>query len=250
MDITLFREIGLSPGEIKVYFALLEISSAKTGEISKKSGIHTSKVYPILDKLIQKGLVSYIIENNVRHYRASNPNQFVNFIRQKKRQLNDQEQELKKIIPEILLKQKSSKQKQSAEVYEGIKGVNALFEIMLEEWQKEEEYFVFAPGEEYKVEEMNKFFKKHHLKRIEKEITVKVLVLEEQKDYYKKTYRGVKNMAIRYTKLSLPAGINIVHNKVVTLIWEPIPTAFVIESKFIADRYRKFFKELWKTAKK
>ena len=30
---------------------------------------------------------------------------------------------------------------------------------------------------------MNKFFKKHHLKRIEKEITVKVLVLEEQKDY-------------------------------------------------------------------
>ena len=66
MNEELLKEIGLTPGEIKVYTALLENDLSRTGKISKLSGVHTSKVYPILDRLIEKGLVSYIIENNVK----------------------------------------------------------------------------------------------------------------------------------------------------------------------------------------
>ena len=249
MNEELLKEIGLTPGEIKVYTALLENDSSRTGKISKLSGVHTSKVYPILDRLIEKGLASYIIENNVKHYRATNPKQLISYIHKKKRILDEQEKELKNIIPEILLKQKKAKYKQSAYVYEGLKGITAIFEIMLDEWKSGEDYLVFAPGEEYKVKEINDFFKRHHPKRIEKGIVVKALALKNQKKFYKKTYENVKNMKIRYTNLSLPAGINIVGNKVVTLIWEPLPTAFVIDSEFLAERYRDFFNNVWKISK-
>ena len=161
----------------------------------------------------------------------------------------EQEKELTNIIPEILLKQKKAKYKQSAYIYEGFKGITAIFEIILDEWKSGEDYLVFAPGEEYKVKEINDFFKRHHPKRIEKGIVVKALALKNQKKFYNKTYENVKNMKIRYTNLSLPAGINIVGNKVVTLIWEPLPTAFVIDSEFLAERYRDFFNNVWRRSK-
>ena len=245
MDAEILRQIGLSDGEIKVYFALLEIGSSKTGKISQKAGVHTSKIYGILDKLIQKGLASYIIENNVRYYQASEPKQLAEYIRQKINSMKQQEEEIQKIIPQLMLKQKLSGHKQSAAIYEGDDGIKAIFEIMLEEWKAGEDYLVLAPGDEFRNEKMNKFFLKHNLKRLEKGVIVKVIALENQKEFYKKRYANSKNMIFRFTKQSLPASINIVHNKVCTLIWEPQPTAFVIDSEDVAKKYKYFFHNLW-----
>lgn len=250
MDLSLLKEIGLTEGEIKVYFALLELGASKTGVISIKAGVHTSKVYLILERLIRKGLTSYVIENNIKYYQASDPKQIIEYLHNKKRILEEQEKNLKDILPKILEKQKYSKERQSAAIYEGVKGIKTLFEEMLDEWNKGDDYLVFSPGEEFKNKELNEFFKKHNLKRIEKGIVVKSLSLDTQREFYKKAYRGIKNFRFRFTKFSLPAGINIVKNKVSTLIYEPIPTAFVIESKFVAQRYRTFFYNLWKASKK
>ncbi|MBS3093361.1 hypothetical protein J4456_02135 [Candidatus Pacearchaeota archaeon] len=249
MDKSIFAEIGFSKGEIKVYFALLEKGKSKTGEISKYSGVHTSKVYLILDKLIQKGLVSYIIENNIKYFQPSDPEHLLEYIKLKKNRLSEQEEQLKKIIPKIKEKQKLSQYKQSAAVYEGIKGINVLFEEMLDLWKKGEEYLVFAPGDEFKNEKVNEFFKKHHLKRIERGVVVKVIALDSQKEFYKKEYKEVKNFDFRFSSLALPAGVNIVGNKVSMLIGEPYPTAYLIESPFMAKRYRDFFQNIWKIAK-
>lgn len=245
----MLKEIGLTEGEIKVYFALLELGSSKTGEISIKAEVHTSKVYLILERLIRKGLASYVIKNNIRYYQITDPKQIISYIHNRKRRLDEQENQIKKILPEILERQKYIKYKQSSSIYEGIKGVQALFEKMLDEWKPGDDYLVFAPGRESQIKEMNEFFRKHHLKRIEKGINVRALALESQKKDYKKAYKNMKKINIRYTKFSLPIGINIVKDRVVTLIWEPTPTAFVIESEFVADRYRVFFNNIWKTAK-
>ncbi len=246
MDLNLLKGLGLTEGEIKVYFALLELGSSKTGEISLKSTIHTSKVYPILDRLIEKGLASYIIENNVRYYQASNPDQILKLIEVKKRDLNEQEEKIKTIIPEILKKQKFAKYKQSAAVYEGIRGIKTAFESMLDDWKNGEDYIVMSPGDEFKSPEINKFFKKHHQLRIEKNIEVKVLALESQKEFYKKEYKNIQNIEFRFSEFSLPAGVNIVHNKVSMLIGEPIPIVYVIESEILATRFKTFFNKLWK----
>ena len=60
MDTSTLREAGLTEGEIKVYLALLELGSSTTGPIVDKSGISRSIIYQILEKLMEKGLVSFI----------------------------------------------------------------------------------------------------------------------------------------------------------------------------------------------
>lgn len=61
MKENILEEIGLTKGENKVYFALLKIGWTTTGRAIEEAKISAGKVYHILDKLMKKRLVSYII---------------------------------------------------------------------------------------------------------------------------------------------------------------------------------------------
>ena len=64
MDTKILEEIGLTKTEIKIYITLLAQGQCTTTVIVREAGIHASKVYEYLDKLIAKGLVSYVIKSN------------------------------------------------------------------------------------------------------------------------------------------------------------------------------------------
>ena len=53
MDTSILEKIGLKKSEIKVYLTLLELGSTKTGELTTKSKVSRSKIYEILEKLIE-----------------------------------------------------------------------------------------------------------------------------------------------------------------------------------------------------
>ena len=42
MDIKILEELGFSKGEVKVYFALLELGESSIGPVAKKSGVTAS----------------------------------------------------------------------------------------------------------------------------------------------------------------------------------------------------------------
>ena len=58
----LLEELGLTKGEIKVYLTLLKLGETTTGKIVEEAGISSGKIYEILEKLIRKGLASFIIK--------------------------------------------------------------------------------------------------------------------------------------------------------------------------------------------
>src|SRR3989338_6168431 len=95
------HNIGLSNRESKCYLTLLEMGSSKTGMICKKSAIPSSKIYEILDMLIKKGLVTYVIKGKIKFFQAANPIVLVNLIEEKKK-------EVQAILPQLLLKQQFS----------------------------------------------------------------------------------------------------------------------------------------------
>jgi len=53
-------EIGLSQYEKKTYLTLLRIGNSKSRKIAKESGVSYGRIYEILDKLEEKGLVTII----------------------------------------------------------------------------------------------------------------------------------------------------------------------------------------------
>jgi len=232
------KEVGLSEREINTYLALLELGSTTTGPLIKKSRVPSSKIYQTLDKLANKGLVKHIIISKTKYFQASDPNNLIDFIEEKKKNIIE-------IIPELKHKQVLSENPQEAEVYESIKGVKAAFNDILDSLKKEEEYVVFTLGQELGTEELKRFFKNFHKKRIEKRIKVKLIANKKIKAILSK-YHIRKGMKIKYTKLNLPTGIFIYANKVMTVIWGENPTAFVITSKSNSDRYKEFFEEIWR----
>ena len=87
MDFKILEQIGLAESEIKVYFALMKLGSASTGPIIDEAKINHSNVYSILNKLIDKGLVSYIIKNNVKYFLASDPKNLIDLLNTKEKQI-------------------------------------------------------------------------------------------------------------------------------------------------------------------
>ena len=77
------QQIGLTDGEIRVYLALLELGSTSTGKITKDSGISGSKVYEVLDRLMHKGLATYVIKNGVKYFAPTQPEKILDYLDEK-----------------------------------------------------------------------------------------------------------------------------------------------------------------------
>ncbi|MBS3137081.1 hypothetical protein J4232_01485 [Candidatus Woesearchaeota archaeon] len=244
MDTEILEQIGLSKNEIKIYFTLLELEQSTATPIVKKSGIPNSKIYPTLDKLIKRGLVSYVIKNNVKSFQASDPKNLIDILSTKEKLIAQQKNEIEKLIPEIERKRKFAKEKQEATIYEGLDGIKAAFNHLLTIVQKEKEYYVFTLGEELAREDLRRFFQNYHKKRIEKKIKVKLIANGKIRETFTK-YHKYRNMRIKYSKQKLPTGIFIYEDCVMTVVWKGEPTAFIIKSKNNAQRYKEFFNEIW-----
>ncbi len=230
------EELGLGRREAQTYVALVELGQSKIGAIVKKTGIPSSKIYEILDKLIKRGFVSYVIKGKIKFYQASDPRTLMTFIEEKKRKIQE-------IMPQLLLKQKFAK-RHSVEIFEGQKALFALFTDLIKDAKRGELYLVFSINEENKTEHANLFFKNLAVRRKEKGLDVRLL---KNIRYYKKEKHT--KVQLRYTKFNLPQGISIFRNAVVIVSWIEEPIAIKIESEPFAQQQREFFLELWKEAK-
>ena len=230
------QELGLNKRESICYTALLELGSSKIGAIVKKTGIPSSKIYEILDKLINRGLVSYVKIGKIKHYQASDPKTLLNYIDEKKKKIEE-------ILPQLLLKQKLST-KQSVEMFEGQKALFSLFTNLIKDAKAKEQYLIFSINEENKNDAANHYFKNLAVRRKEKKLDVRLL--KNVKHYKKEKHTKLK---LKYTEFNLPQGITIFRNTVVILSWVESPIAIKIESETISNQLREFFLGQWKIAK-
>lgn len=250
MNRQIFAEIGFTPGEIKVYFALIGLGESTIGPISKKSGITPAKVYPILEKLKEKGLITFVIKSGTKHFQILNPARILDFLDEKDKRIKQQKEEIKELIPALISQQKNEAE-QYAAVYESFNGIKTLYDEILDSLRKNKEDFIgFTLGGEYKIRQANIFFKNYDAKRRSFGIRTKLIGLENQRTFLQQEYGNNPNIEIRYLKHAVPTGVIIYNNKVATLLWHDIPTAFVINSRQNADMYRKFFYDMWKIAKR
>ena len=98
MEKNLMR-LGLTENEAKVYLALLEIGSTSAGEIIKKTKLHRNIVYDNLEKLIEKGLVSFVLIKNIKHFEVNSSHELWDFIDKQKEEVLEKEVLIKKILP-------------------------------------------------------------------------------------------------------------------------------------------------------
>ncbi len=239
MDISILEDIGLTNAEIKVYLSLLELGPSTAGPIIEKSGLQSSVVHATLNKLVEKGLLSFIKEGQRRHYQAANPQHIVELINNKKERFEE-------ILPELLLKQKLSKEKPEVTVYRGINGIKELLLELLEAGGKEHHTFGSTKeslmlGESWWVN--------YNKKRAAKNIKAK-LMFNESLAFWKAEVKYPKS-EVRYTTVGFePLTETIIRNdKLGIIIWTEKPIGILIHNQTAANSYDKFFDVMWIAAR-
>jgi len=248
MNQKLLEEIGLTKGEITVYLTLLKLGETTTGKIIDEAQISSGKIYEILDKLIKKGLVSYIIKEKTKYFQASSPNRILDYLHEKEKQIKQKEQEIEKEIPLLLNMQKSLKKEHETHLYKGFKGIQtAIFEALEDLTSKDE---VLAMGIiSSKSETYNILWQNWHKQRIQKGIICKAIFSDKGTDYYK-NFKRMKKTEVRVLEGLTPSAIDIIGNRVLIFTYGEEPSCLSINNKEIAQSFKTFFNTMWNLAKK
>jgi predicted transcriptional regulator len=142
--INALKSIGLTEGESKAYLALLSIGSSTVGPIIDKSGISASKVYYILERLVNKGLASVMTDQGQKIYTAANPNMIINYLDTEKNKLDQNKETVQKILPLLNLKMGKASRQLMVESSRGIKGFENFYNTMIDEAKPGDCYVTMA----------------------------------------------------------------------------------------------------------
>lgn len=234
------KKFGLTEKETKVYLTCLELGLTTASKISEKANIPRTLTYDILQRLIELGLVSYLIKANKKHFRAADPQKLISILKEK-------EEAVKRVMAELIsLQEKKVGEKTIVEIYEGKEGIKTIFDDILKTKKEDLVFGVTGKADRVLMYYLPSFRKK--LKEIK--IPVKMLC-----DYEAKKSEAVKELSFAKIKYmpkdyKSPFAINIYDNKVAMLIFFNEPLGILIENSKIANGFRNYFNLLWKIAKK
>ena len=234
MALEMLENFGLSRGEIRVYSALLELGSVQVGQIIEKSGLVSSAVHRYIQRLQERGFVSYIKVGKIKHYQAAPPKEILNFI-------DEQRKEFLDILPQLEAKQKIAKEKQQAEVFSGTRGIIAMLNTIIDEAKSGNNYYFFATNMEERNEEIQEFFRRYDSKRKERGLNIRGLAPSSLKHLF----AGRKALKMKFPEFPIPSDITICDDKVALIAWEEKSIGYLIRSKQIYKIYKKFFEEIW-----
>ena len=242
VDYSVLEDIGLTSSEIKVYISLLELGSASAGKILERSRIQNSVVHRSLNSLIGKGIISYILEGKRKVYQASDPENFYDFVEDKKRRLA-------LIMPELRMRQELMQRQTYATIFRGKRGIHELYMNLLK--SNGPEYNSFGGGKDVTHKVMGEsWWKGIHAKRLAHKIPSRQVFDESIKGLglflNDLPLTQIRFLPRRFEQLQETV---IIGDFVGISIFSDTPYGILIKDKTVANGYRKEFELLWSIAK-
>lgn len=233
-------KIGLTEGEAKVYLALSELGSSTVGPIVKKSKVAYSNIYDILNRLIEKGIVSFIVKNKTKYFQAASPSNLIQYLDKKEEEIIHEREALKKILPDLERLQEA-KLKQEAEVFIGKKGLRTAYEKLFKNVSKKDEILFFYIHDEKYAEESDLFY--NSIVDLVREIKNRGMCnMEYKKSWFSKKS---KHLTMKFSNLPLPGNIDIINDKILLVSWDKTIFSVLIHSRSLANNLRNYFNEMW-----
>jgi HTH-type transcriptional regulator, sugar sensing transcriptional regulator len=251
MDTKILEEIGFTKGEIKVYLALLELGNTTTGPIIIKSKVSRSKVYEILIRLEEKGLVTESIKEDTRYFQTTSPKRIKDYIKSKELALKERGKEFDALLPSLMDKQAQISNKQEVKIFMGYEGQKSFYKDAVDRLGKGDEYLVITMGnEEWENENYHTLIANIHKRRLEKKLHTKVLFNSSKGEFKKREHfpNTPPLFEMRELEMNLPNSIIIFKDTVSITSWGDTIRNFVIICQDVADQYKKFFYEVWDKA--
>lgn len=237
-------DIGLSGKEADVYLLCIKHKEITASEISKISNESRTHTYDTINNLIKKGLIAYVIKNNVKYFKAVNPERLLDYLKEKEAKIKEEEKSVQELIPQLReIQSKVGKEETKIEIYEGKEGLKSLLNDIIREGKK----FV-TWGATTKVKEYIPDFviQKYLNERKRKKIKARQLFT----DFY-----GVLESPLSENKklpkeFASPTTTLVYGDKVAIFLWTEVPKVILVQSKELAKSYKSYFELLWKFGEK
>lgn len=245
MDLSILEEAGLTTGEAKVYLSLLKLGLTTTGPLTSDSGVTTSKVYKILDRLTKKGLASRVTKGKTMHFKAASPKRIIDYMEEKEKELDKKKKQVETILPQ--LESVGDIQKKGGTMFEGTKSIMNFFNGILDDLNRGDTYYVMGASYGSELKGIRSFFENFHSRRKEAGVKVKMLANHEV-NLEPATLLDAK---IRYLPKYFVQSMTIVfyNNKAFLFFLTKEPMGFLIENEEAVHGFKIYFDNLWKTAK-
>lgn len=241
METEALEDLGLTRNEAIVYISLLDLGKAHIGQIADKTKMHRRTIYDCLERLEDRGLISFIIEGKTRVFLPVNPQKLREIIKEK-------EFKIENILPKLFEIAKKSKVKTQVVVHKGKEGLKNIMEDVLKN-KPSVLYSLTSAGKGSKT--LPFYVPQFHKKRVKTNIKLEIIfgknkqAIERANELKKIKLTEVKFIDTEYV---IPISLWIYNNKIVLLIW-PSEIGILIENKETAETFKNYFNILWKVAK-
>jgi len=237
----MLEKFGLTDTEEKVYLVLLSVGSSSASEIIKKTLLHRTTVYDVLERLIGKGFASYVIQNKMKYYSATSPSRFLDIALEEKQKAEEKQKLAEEVFKKIKLIKKETQIRSVAQIFIGVKGQKTVMNDIIEEGKD----FIEFGAEGKFSEDLPVYTEQWANGRIKKNIKAKIILTKgSQAPIWK--MNQIKFISKKYQS---PASTFVYGNKTAIFIHENPMTIILIDSKKLTKSYRNYFNLLWKIAK-
>jgi sugar-specific transcriptional regulator TrmB len=247
---TSLQEIGLTQNEVKTYLALTKIGTSTTAPLIKATNINSSKIYESLDKLLEKGLVSYSKIKNKKNWQVEDFKRLLELMEEEKEKISKKEEEIKQLLPKLEEIKNKQKEVSNYRVFEGTKGIKTAREEALNTLNTGDTFYLILSTFP-KNNLLSAYFKDFQERRAKKGIKLKVIynsLFEKDGEYRKK----LPHSEVRFLDPEnlTPTWTEIYGDSVAIGVATNQPSLFVIQNKDISKGYIEMFNNLWMKSKK
>ncbi|VVC03958.1 Sugar-specific transcriptional regulator TrmB [Candidatus Bilamarchaeum dharawalense] len=241
VDKNLLKELGLTNNEVEVYLKLLMSDSITVNILAERTGMHRQVCYDALDRLLEKGFVSYVVKEGKKNFQALPPEQLVVYA-------EDMKSRLEQMVPDLKKVSLMPKDETFVEVYKGKNVVRTILRDMLDHMKRTRETALIFGVDESKFKEYDQPATEKYINDLRKfNLREKLLSFEGATEFFSGPQSEYRLLPIEFFN---PNPTYVYGDKVVFLVWGSPMHAVMIKSKEAADVNRKQFNILWKLAKK
>lgn len=236
-------DLGLSENEAKVYLAALALGSTTVLQISRKASVKRTTVYPVLESLKTKGLITSQAYGFKKRYVAEDPEKL-------KEILNAKRNNLQESLPLLASIQKLTTTEGISKFYEGLPAIKTLYDSVLSTLEENDDYLIIGNHEIwYNLDPVyfRSFMERRSQIALAKNIETKLLLQDSELSRIRKEKDNYPDETIKI----IPKNITIDTNLVITprqLIIHQMKgkeVAIVIENPYIIETHRQIFNVLW-----
>ncbi len=123
---TFLERLGLSKNEIKVYIAALETGEVTPTMLAKRAHIHRVAVYPLIESLAKRGLLSQSGSHHNRRIVAKHPQSIEAILRNERRRARRLQERFESVLPQLKAMHTQVGMHPRVQFFEGAQGLEQI----------------------------------------------------------------------------------------------------------------------------